>query len=227
MLSNIIENINSQSQGAEIENPTSFLQDPKTTFLNKTSYLQSYIYREMLQKMKAFEDGGRGETKYLTNNFDLEQIRKQHEIFFNTLMSELSISEVLYNPKLTTGALSGVAYTRLMSTTINAIDNIKRKLEPFIQKVVYTMLDLANNANVVKVEAQMPQVKFRDGIVNDSVEDLDAVIKKVQNQLLPTVEAIKQANNITIEEAKKYEAEIQASLPEPVTVEALPKTENL
>jgi len=142
-------------------------------------------------------------------------------------MSELSISEVLYNPKLTTGALSGVAYTRLMSTTINAIDNIKRKLEPFIQKVVYTMLDLANNANVVKVEAQMPQVKFRDGIVNDSVEDLDAVIKKVQNQLLPTVEAIKQANNITIEEAKKYEAEIQASLPEPVTVEALPKTENL
>ncbi len=89
------------------------------------------------------------------------------------------------------------------------------------------MLDLANNANVVKVEAQMPQVKFRDGIVNDSVEDLDAVIKKVQNQLLPTVEAIKQANNITIEEAKKYEAEIQASLPEPVTVEALPKTENL
>ncbi len=46
-------------------------------------------------------------------------------------------------------------------------------------------------------------------------------------QLLPTVEAIKQANNITIEEAKKYEAEIQASLPEPVTVEALPKTENL
>jgi hypothetical protein len=227
MLSNIIENINSQSQGAEIENPTSFLQDPKTTFLNKTSYLQSYIYREMLNKMKAFEDGGRGETKYLTNNFDLEQIRKQHEIFFNTLMSELSISEVLYNPKLTTGALSGVAYTRLMSTTINAIDNIKRKLEPFIQKVVYTMLDLANNANVVNVEAQMPQVKFRDGIVNDSVEDLDAVIKKVQNQLLPTVEAIKQANNITIEEAKKYEAEIQASLPEPVAVEGLPKTENL
>lgn len=225
MLSNIIENINTQSQGAEIENPTSFLTDPKTTFLNKTSYLQSYIYREMLGKMKAFEDGGRGETKYLTNNFDLEQIRKQHEIFFKSLMSELSISEVLYNPELTTGALSGVAYMRMMSTTINAIDNIKRKLEPFMQKVIYTMLELANNSNVVKVEAEMPTVTFKDGIVNDNLEDLDAVIKKVQNQLLPTVEAIKQANNITLEQAQEFKTQIQASLPEPT--EALPKTQNL
>lgn len=203
MLTNIIESINQNR--IESENrpgvPDSFIQEPNTKFLHRTSYLRSMIYRELVQQLQAFEDGGRGETKYLTNSFDLAQIREQHEIFFKSLMSELGISEVLYNPALATGGLSGVAYMRLLSPTLNAVDGIKRKLEPYLQKVVYTMLEVANKNSLINTKPEMPEVHFKDGVINDDKETLDAVVIKYQNKLLPAIEAIKQANNLDEEQA--------------------------
>lgn len=172
------------------------------TFLSRQSYAQSYAYRQLINEMRAFVDGGEGgQTKYLTNDFSLKEIRDQHDIFFKSIMSELNISEVFYNPSLSTGTLSGTAYKRLMTTTLNDIEVKKRTLEPYLERVVYTMLELANNNGLIKAKPEMPKVKFHDGLVNDEMEDLQILITKVQNKFLPLKEAMKLSENITEEEA--------------------------
>ena len=160
--------------------------------------------------MRAFEDGSRGgQTKYLTNDFSLEEIRKQHEIYFNSLMSEMDISEVFYNPSLITGNLSGIAYKRLMSKTLNAVDNSKRTLEPYIARQAFTMMQLAKVNNLTEVTAEMPEVLFHDGIINDEKEELELIIMKVQNDLLPLKEAMAQANKMSIDQIEKWMSEME------------------
>lgn len=184
---------------------TDLTQMPGKSFLSRQSYAQSYMYRNLANEMKAFVDGSQGgQTKYLTNDFSLEEIRKQHDIFFNSIMSELGISEVFYNAGLVTGASSGVAYKRLMTTTLNSIEVTKRNLEVYLKKVIFTMLELANSQNLVSVEAQMPNIIFQDGIITDETEDLNNLILKVQNDLLPLKEAIMQANNVAEGQAENW-----------------------
>lgn len=177
---------------------------PGTTFLSSQRYLTSYAYRELINQMRAFEDGSKGgETRYLQNDFSLEEIRQQHKIYFNALMAELDISEVFYNPELSTGAKSGVAYKRLMTTTLNAIEIKKRHLTPVIKNIVYTMLEIANVNNLSAAKPEMPKVEWRDGVVNDEAEDLANLVTKVQNQFIPLVEAISIVNDV--DEAKAQE----------------------
>lgn len=216
VLDRIIEDFNSKKtiDNNETEKyPTSqnIAQELPTTFLSRQSYATSYIYKQLVNDLKFFKDDGRGDTKYLTNDFSLQEIREQHKIFFNSLMSELGISEVFYNPEVSMSATSGVAYKRLMTTTLNAIENTKRKLEPFIKKTVYTMLQLAKHNNLISSEPENPIVVFHDGIVNDEKEDLENLVIKYQNNFLPLVKAIQKANNLSEAKAQEMLDEIKGN----------------
>lgn len=208
LMNRIIEEINSKPNENLI--PNTLLETPTVQFANAKTYLQTDIWKKFVNESRIIPDEGRGGTKYLQNSFDLEQLRKQHEIFFKAIMNELGISEVLYNSNIASGALSGVAYKRLLTLTINEIEHTKRILEPFMKKLVYTMLQLANANSLITAKPEMPSVSFFDGIVNDSTADLQDLVTKVQNQLIPLKEAIIQANDITEEEANNYLASVQA-----------------
>lgn len=209
-LKNIIEETNrNRSSNGQVELPRTFTEDIQTTFLSSETYLTSYIYRQLLSQMQAFVDGGRGETKYLINDFDLDQLRKQHEIFFKALMSEMGISEVFYNPNLAVGAKSGVALKRLASQTLNEIEHTKRQLEPLMQKVIYTLLQLGNQYGLITSSPEIPMVNFLDGLISDDMEILDATIKKIQNNLISQKEALKLVNGYDDKEAEAKMIEIQ------------------
>jgi len=202
ILTRIIEEFNyGRDTNSDITNPGDLLQSPDKAFLNKKTYAESFIYRKLVDEMKAFVDGSEGNTRYLQNDFDLEQIRRQHDIFFKALMSEMDISEVFYNPELSTGAKSGVAYKRLMTQTLNAVETTKRQLEPFIKKTVYTILQLAKQNGLISSQPEMPTVRFYDGIINDESEELANLVTKVQNNFMPLIEAIKIANDVDEKQA--------------------------
>ena len=208
-MNRIVEDMNRQGENKDTI-PVTLLETPTIQFANARTYLQTEIWKRFVSDTRIIPDEGRGETKYLQNSFDLEQLRKQHEIFFKAIMNELGISEVLYNSNIASGALSGVAYKRLLTLTVNEIEHTKRILEPFMKKVVYTMLQLANVNSLIVVQAEIPSVSFFDGIVNDQTQDLADIVTKVQNQLIPLKEAIIQANDITEGEANSYLASVQA-----------------
>jgi hypothetical protein len=206
LLSRIIDEANKNTVKKVI--PDSLLNDPKIEFMNSRSYLKSYIWKQFVDEARILPNDPRSETKYLQNDFDLEQLRKQHDIFFKSLMTELGISEVFYNPELTTGATSGTAYKRLMSMTLNEVEHIKRKLEVFIKTLVYTMLELGNNNKLFNATPEMPEVHFGNAYQDDEKEKLELLTLKYQNELIPQLEAIKEANNIDTETAEQYLTDI-------------------
>jgi hypothetical protein len=201
LMNRIVEEINQKNDS---EAPISLLKTPTVQFANGRSYLKTQVWKDFVNETRIIPNEGRGETKYLQNDFDLEQLRKQSEIFLKAIMTELGISEVLYNSNIATGALSGVAYKRLLTLTINEIEHTKRILEPFIKKCVYTILQLAKTNSLITSKPDEPSVVFFDGIVNDQTQDLADLVLKVQNNLLPLKEAIMQANDVTKEQAEKY-----------------------
>jgi hypothetical protein len=209
LMNRIVEEINQKNDS---EAPISLLKTPTVQFANGRSYLKTQVWKDFVNETRIIPNEGRGETKYLQNDFDLEQLRKQSEIFLKAIMTELGISEVLYNSNIATGALSGVAYKRLLTLTINEIEHTKRILEPFIKKCVYTILQLAKANSLITSKPDKPSVVFFDGIVNDQTQDLADLVLKVQNNLLPLKEAIMQANDVTKEQAEKYLLEVT---PEP------------
>lgn len=208
ILKRIVEEFNKgATTNVDNSNPGDLTQDPDKNgqqFLNNKTYAESFIYRKLVDEMKAYVDGADGgNTRYLKNDFSLDEIRKQHDIFFRSIMSELSISEVFYNPELSTGAQSGVAYKRLMTTTLNAVGVKKRVLSTFIKKVVFTMLQLAKNNGLISSEPEMPAVIFKDGLVDDEGEKLANLVTKVQNNFMPLVEAVKIVNDIDENQARE------------------------
>lgn len=211
MLKRIIDGYNRERTEDTTDMDINLLDTPKGSFLSSQSYASSYIYRKLLKEMRAFVDGGSGgETKYLINDFDLSQLREQFNILFKSIMSELGIAEVFYDSTLTTGALSGTAYKRLASKTLNEVDKIKRHLEKFLARQVYTICELANKNGIFRSTPEMPTVQFDTGLIVDEKEIVDLVVQKYQNKLLPTIEAIKQANLVDEETAENYKEEIDS-----------------
>jgi len=202
LMNRIIDEMNKTTNENLI--PSTLLEEPKLRFANARTYLQTAVWKKFVSDSRIIPNEGQTETKYLTNDFDLEQLRKQHEIFFKAIMSEMGISEVFYNPALTTGATSGTAYKRLMSMTLNEIEHTKRQLEPFLKNVIYTLLQLGKNNQLVKNEPEVPEIQFYDGIINDETEDLNNLILKVQNNLLPLKEAIMIANDVKSDIAEGF-----------------------
>ena len=117
-------------------------------------------------------------------------------------MSELQISEVFYNPEASTGAKSGVAYKRLMTTTLNAAQKIKNKLEIELPKMVFAMLQLAKNNNLTNLEPEMPTVQFSDGVVNDDIEKIEQWVQIVQNKFGTVLQAIQDIQGVSEEQAQ-------------------------
>lgn len=209
LMSRIVEEMTSATNKNQNLIPNTFLETPKLQFANARTYLQTEMWKNFVSESRVIPNQGQSETKYLQNDFDLEQLRKQHEIFFKSVMTELGISEVFYNPSLTTGATSGVAYKRLMSMTLNEIEHTKRNLEPFLKKVIYTLLQLGNNNALVVNKAEYPEIQFFDGVINDETEDLNNLVLKVQNNLIPLKEAVMTANDISEEQIDSYMNEIE------------------
>lgn len=209
LMSRVVDEMNQATSKNPSIIPNSLIEEPRLQFANARTYLQTEMWKKFVSESRIIPNQGQSETKYLQNDFDLEQLRKQHEIFFKSVMTELGISEVFYNPALTTGATSGVAYKRLMSMTLNEIEHTKRNLEPFIKQVIYTLLQLGNNNALVVNQAEYPEIQFFDGIINDETEDLNNLILKVQNNLIPLKQAVMVANDVSEDQIDEFMAEIE------------------
>lgn len=198
--------------------PTSFTEVQPRNHISSQSYIATKLYKDVLNSLKAYPDNGRGDTHYVTNPFDLAQLREQHKIIFEALMFELGISQVFYDSSLVSGTLSGTAYKRLMTITLNEIEHLKRKLEPVLSRIVYTMLELAKNQKIITSKPEIPRIKFEIGIIEDEKENIENWILKTQNKFAPLLTAIENVNNISTEEAVKMKAEIDKETQENIAL---------
>jgi hypothetical protein len=181
-------------------------------FLNKSSYLRSAIVREVMDNLEVFQGGGRGETKYITNDFDLGQLRQAQDRLITAMMSELAISQVLYNAEISTGAKSGIAYKRLMTNTLNRIKNIQNQLEPMIKRIVFSIMQLSSQINQTPEPTDTPIVQFFDPVLEDERELLDNWVLKTQNNFAPLIDAVKDINNVDEETAQNMIDDMEIAL---------------
>jgi hypothetical protein len=153
-------------------------------------------YRQLLQEKVFVQGADEPEVKFLQNSFDLTQLYTREDKLFKQIMSELSISEVFYNPGLSTGAQSGVAYKRLMGMTLNAVENYQELLTPILETMIVKMLSLEE---IVPLNVK---IEFADGVITDEKERVELFVTKIQNQLTSNVQAIQALENKTEAEAQ-------------------------
>jgi hypothetical protein len=186
--------------------PTTFDRPVDKTFLNRSSYLRSSIISSVIQKLEVFEGDGRGSTRYITNDFDLSQLREAQDKLIDSLMSELGIATILYKQDVSTGTLSGIAYERLMTTTLNKIGNIQNLLEDKVKIIAFTIMQLASTINYDGLEGKeipTPTVQFHEAVKEDTKENLENWVIRTQNKFSPLIDAVKDINNVDEETAQE------------------------
>jgi hypothetical protein len=123
----------------------------------------------------------------------------------NTIFAELDISEVLYNPKLTPGQTSGVAFKRLLTPTLNAVANIKNNLSFILPNLIYSYLQISNQNGTIANQAEIPTVKFSDAIVRDDTETIQKWTDLYRNKLATKADRIlRQALKRGDDETRNY-----------------------
>jgi len=173
---------------------------------------------ENIETKKIFENtvfpaDPSAKNEFLSNPFDIKQIQDEREKLISSLMSEFDISEVFYNPSISTGAKTGVAYKRLMTLTLNAVERTKQELAEQLPYICYTMLQLAKDNGLIDKSTvlELPTVNFKDGIINDESEILNYYIQAVQAGFASQKEAIMTLNDTDSSGAETIMQEIKAT----------------
>lgn len=191
--------------------PETFNRPVDKTFMTRSSYLRSSIIANVIKQMEVYVNDGRSSTRYITNDFDLTQLRNAQDKLIDSLMSELGISAVLYKDDVSTGTLSGIAYERLMSLTLNKVKNIQNRITETVKIIAFTIMQLDNTISDNPVELDgLPSVTFHQAVTKDQKEELENWVIRTQNKFTPLIEAIKDINNIDEETAQEWLSKMES-----------------
>ena len=181
--------------------PTSFAGVPArvNNFLNTASYAFSVTMRKMRDKLIIFPTNGRGENKYIINEYNMDFIKRERESILNQIKDELFISKLLYSTDISTGQMTGIAIKRLMQTTLNHVEDIQDMIEPVIQRLYYLVAEAK-----LSYTGPLPSVKFAGITMQDVRNTIDniAIAGNIADPEL-RAEAVGYALDITTEQAKE------------------------
>jgi hypothetical protein len=169
-------------------------------FVNSASYAFSRAMRKMRDKLVIFTTDGRGENKYIINEYNMDYIKTERNTVLDDLRDELFISKVLYSTDIATGQLSGVALKRLMQVTLNHVEDIQDMIAPVLQRIYYNIAQAEFN-----YQGDLPSINFEGIALQDVKQTIENLLmaEKVSNIELRK-EAISYALDITPEQADDY-----------------------
>ena len=186
----------------EVDVPSSFAGVPAkmSNFVNSASYAFSRAMRKMRDKLVIFTTDGRGENKYIINEYNMDYIKTERNTVLDDLRDELFISKVLYSTDIATGQLSGVALKRLMQVTLNHVEDIQDMIAPVLQRIYYNIAQAEFN-----YQGDLPSINFEGIALQDVKQTIENLLmaEKVSNIELRK-EAISYALDITPEQADDY-----------------------
>lgn len=168
---------------------------------------------ELLYKSRAVEKSANGQgievvehNPQMQNSF--EEMRKLQKMLYQVL----SISPILIDPEFKTGVLSGTALRNLAIATVKKTSRKAKKLIKSIQKELYTVQELAINANIpIPVSEALPvTVELADGLGTDPQDDIGWIEKALNLGIISKQDAIAILRDLSSAEAQRKYLELQS-----------------
>jgi hypothetical protein len=188
------------------ENANKLYKGDKTIF-------ETLIAQKIIDKVDFYgTDINSSDPKYLTWDGNLNESREQINNLKKALFDETQLAKVLIDPDIATGNLSGVAIQRLAQPSLHKAIAKKAYIKETISNILYTVLELAKKSNLADtadLDVSYPTVKFRDGLVNDLKESIEAQQMMLDSQLTTKIDAIMAIQDMNHEEAEDKYQEIQ------------------
>lgn len=149
---------------------------PKTIW--SVSWLRSATAGFINKKLNFFTSNGRGDNKYIVNNYSLEDLRLARTRAIQDIRSDLKISPALVETEMSTGAKSGIAYKRLMQKTVNHVENLREVITPHLQRLAITVLELENGTKY----SELPTIEYPEILEDDEANQrLNRLTERLNN----------------------------------------------
>lgn len=145
-------------------------------FVNRASYDYTRNLAVINKKMAYFESDGRGENKYIINDYDLQNLFSFSQQLKNNIYTELNISNLLIDPDIKLGNISGQALRRLLVPTLTHIHNYRAIIEPAMKRIAYLSLVLAIQNEMIDAElpSDLPNIEWKEPLgINQEEETLN------------------------------------------------------
>lgn len=186
----------------------------KKLYTGDKSLFETLIAQKLIDKLEFYgSDVNSTDPKYLTWDGNLTESRENIKMLKQALTEETQLAKVLIDPDMSVGTASGVAILRLAQPSLSKAQNKISFIENTMKKIIYTILELASKHqldNSQGVEAEIPTIKFRDGLVNDIKEEIEKQQLLLDNQLTTKLDAIIATRNLTQEQAVEKLKEIES-----------------
>jgi hypothetical protein len=168
---------------------------------------------ELLYKSRAIEKSIDGQSlevvehnPQMQNSFD--ELKKLQTMLYQVS----SVSPILIDPEYQVGRLSGTAIRNLAIATLKKASRKTKELIKSIQQELYTIQELAINANldIPVTQAIMPTIEINDGLGSDPSDDIIWLEKAIKLGLIGEVDAIATLRDLSSTEAEKKLKEIES-----------------
>jgi hypothetical protein len=149
------------------------------------------------------------EAKYITWNGNLNESREQINKLVEMMHQESQLSKILIEPESAAASASGIGVLRMAQTSIWKAEKKQSYLKSFIQKIVYTVLQLSQKLGQSQAQAEYPDVTFRQGLVSDLKEVIENQTAMLDAGIQSKVDAIVAVKKISDEKAAEEYEKIQ------------------
>jgi len=181
-------------------------------YQNKKGVFENMVAQKLIEKLEFIPTSKDGTQKaeYLTWDASLNESREQIKLLRGMMLDESKLSKVLIDPDISLGNMSGVAIQRLAQRSLlkarAKIDYLKESM----RKIIFTAIQLHNEANSDNIEAEYPSIEFKDGLIDSVKEIIEEEEMKLNNALTTKVDAIARINAMTEEQAQEKANQIEA-----------------
>jgi Phage portal protein, SPP1 Gp6-like len=143
------------------------------------------------------------EPGYITWDGKLDQAFAQIDKLEKLIHQESGLAKILVDPEMATGAASGVAISRMAQPTISKAQKKISHLKDTLQRMIYTILELAQKRLGAELTPDYPTITFQDGLVNSVQETIDEVLPQLDSGVMSKEEAIQVIRNCDQKTAQK------------------------
>lgn len=163
---------------------------------------------DLLFKSRAVEKSVDGQgLEVVEHNPQMQNSFEEMKKLQMMLYQILSISPILIDPETQTGALSGTAIRSLAIATIKKASRKAKQLIKSMQKELWTIQELAINANldIPVSQPEMVTIEISDGLGSDPGDDIIWIEKAINLGLISKVDSI-----AILRDLSSFEAETKA-----------------
>lgn len=179
---------------------------------NVNSLMRERIRQVIFEKTRVFgmpADQTRSKPEFLTWDASLASSFEQIKNLKLNLMQQGAVAAVLIEPDAAMGQLSGAAIRRLTRLTTNKVKRKIRYMKNGLRNVLYNAMLLDKALNNRPWEVVFPSIEFELNFEDDPAEKVELHTKKTDAGFGTKLDAIKDIDDMTDEQAQKKLDEIE------------------